>query len=148
MSICPHCNFELRNPDTQPDRGFVRCPDCGKYYSIPTFPFFVITGGGGCGKTTVTLDLVGRLDACLVIEVDDYGLIRGSFETSKSKMHVARLLHAPYQKTGRASSMRLRITGGAAAPVATLPSTQPGLPQPKTPTTPQPGSRTTETLDI
>jgi hypothetical protein len=75
MSPCPHCDFGPGHPDMQHDRGTVICPNCGKAYSIPRFPFFVITGGGGCGKTTVAETLIGRLDACLIVEMDDYGLI-------------------------------------------------------------------------
>ena len=33
-------------------------------------PLFVVTGGGGSGKSTVASGLRGRLDTCLVVEAD------------------------------------------------------------------------------
>lgn len=101
MRACPHCDFELCNPELQPNRGFVICQKCGKYYSIATLPFFVITGGSACGKTTVAVDLVGRMDSCLIIETDDYGLIRESFETIQDFWHYLIFLCKKLSHNGR-----------------------------------------------
>ena len=80
MHPCPHCDYALG--PLEPDRGTVVCPDCRKKYKIPWLPLFVITGGGGCGKTSVAEALVGRLDSCLIVEADLFRPIR---KTSDSK---------------------------------------------------------------
>jgi len=99
MNACPHCNFE--HPDMKYKRGLIECPECGGTYSIPWLPLFVITGGGGCGKTTVAQSLIGRLDSCVIIETDDYGLIRGGFDTNEDFFHYLIFLSIKLSRNGR-----------------------------------------------
>jgi broad-specificity NMP kinase len=101
MSACPHCNFGLGQSDMKPNRGLIVCPECGETYSIPWLPFFVITGGGGCGKTTVAQSLIGHLDSCVIIETDDYGLIRGGFDTNDDFFHYLIFLSMKLSRNGR-----------------------------------------------
>ncbi len=101
MSTCPHCNFGLERPDMKPDRGMIVCSECGESYCIPWLPFFVITGGGGCGKTTVAESLMGRLDSCVIMEIDDYGLIRDGFDTNDDFFHYLIFLSRKLSRNGR-----------------------------------------------
>jgi broad-specificity NMP kinase len=81
MYPCPKCDYRGGHLQGGAENGTTVCPKCDTRYDITWLPLFVITGGGGCGKTTVGETLVGRLDKCLVIEMDPFAPLRKAGKT-------------------------------------------------------------------
>jgi len=50
--------------------GVACCPRCGWERPLARRPVFVLTGASGAGKTTIAESLAGRLEGCVVFDVD------------------------------------------------------------------------------
>jgi len=68
MNFCTNC--EGGRPHRKPERGIAICEECGTENEVPWVPLLVITGGGGCGKTAVTQNLLRKENPYVVIEAD------------------------------------------------------------------------------
>ena len=81
MNYCNTCNRGTRHPEAIPHRRAAVCAECGTENEIPYVPLFVITGAGGCGKTTVTDLLLRKPNSYFVVEADYLGHGKGGFDT-------------------------------------------------------------------
>ena len=82
MYFCTSCETEKPHGLPIPDRGGVAtCDDCGTENKIPWLPLFVVTGGGGCGKTTVGKGLLRKPNPFFVLEADYLLRARESFDS-------------------------------------------------------------------
>ena len=68
INVCPHCG-EYR-ADKKVEGEQVICPLCGHRHPFRCLPLFVLTGASGAGKSTVCLELAGKLEQVVVLESD------------------------------------------------------------------------------
>ena len=80
MHTCSACGFLSLLQKINPEKSTLICPECGFEDAAVFLPLFVITGGAGCGKSTVAQGLTGRLP-CLVFEPAYFLRARETFET-------------------------------------------------------------------
>ena len=80
MHTCSGCGRTSRHQKVNPEKHSLKCPDCGFEETVAFLPLFVITGGGGCGKSTIIKGLTGRVPS-LVVEPDYFLRVRDMFET-------------------------------------------------------------------
>ena len=70
MHYCTSCEAAMPHRDPVPERGIAACRQCGTENRIPDVPLFVITGGSGCGKSTVSQGLLRKRNPYLVVDAD------------------------------------------------------------------------------
>ena len=100
MHVCSACGRLSRHQKVNPEKSTLICPDCGSEDPIAFLPLFVITGGGGCGKSTVARGLRGRLP-CLVVEPDYFLRIRETFDAWDGYWSYVILICRDLMKNGR-----------------------------------------------
>lgn len=81
MYFCINCKTETRHQDPIPEKGAATCQICGTENKIPWLPLFVITGGGGCGKTMVGCGLQRKQNPFFVLEADHVYCARKAFDS-------------------------------------------------------------------
>ena len=70
FNVCPNCGLYSDEKAIDPAGPFAICPDCGHRHPFVRLPLFVITGASGVGKSTVCLQMAGRIPDCLFFEGD------------------------------------------------------------------------------
>ena len=80
--ICSNCGYSSRHQEIVAENSTVVCPSCKLENGVFRLPLFVVTGGGGSGKSTVACGLRGRLDTCLVLEADLFYPIQESTKSN------------------------------------------------------------------
>ena len=81
MYFCTTCETEAMHRDPIPERGTAICKVCGTENKLPWRPLFVITGGGGCGKTTVAQGLLRKPNPYFVLQADYFGAVEKAFDS-------------------------------------------------------------------
>ena len=81
MHFCTRCEAGPPHRDPIPEQGTAVCTRCGTRNRIPRVPLFVITGGSGCGKTTVSLGLMRKRNPYLVVDADFLCHDRDAFDS-------------------------------------------------------------------
>ena len=81
MYFCSNCKTETRHAEVVAERGTAICEDCGTENKLPWLPLFVITGGGGCGKTTVAQGLLRKPNPYFVLQSDYFGAVEKAFDS-------------------------------------------------------------------
>lgn len=81
MHYCDTCKAATTHSEPVPERSAALCAECGSENQIPYVPLLVITGGGGCGKTTVTQALLRKSNPYFVVEADYLLHGRGGYDT-------------------------------------------------------------------
>ena len=73
MHLCSHCGSATRMQQVIPEQSILICPKCHREDEFKCLPLFVVAGGGGSGKTSVSFRLTGHSDKYLVFDVDLIG---------------------------------------------------------------------------
>jgi hypothetical protein len=81
MHFCTSCEAGMPHRDPVPEQGTAICTRCGTENKIACVPLFVITGGSGSGKTTVTQGLLRKLNPYLVVDADFLSHDRNAFDS-------------------------------------------------------------------
>jgi len=81
MHFCPRCEAAPPHRDPNPEQGTAICTHCGTENKIPSVPLLVITGGSGCGKTTVSLGLLRKRNPYFVVDADFLCHDRDAFDS-------------------------------------------------------------------
>jgi hypothetical protein len=70
FNVCPQCGEYSVEKTIDPSGPYAICPFCHHARPFLQQPLFIITGPSGAGKTTVCLELVSRMNECVVMESD------------------------------------------------------------------------------
>ena len=86
MNYCETCSAGTRHAEAIPQRGAAVCAECGSENQVPYVPLLIITGGGGCGKTTVTNALLRKPNPYFVVEADYLGHGKGGRRVTRESV--------------------------------------------------------------
>ena len=92
MHFCTSCGAGRILRDPIPERGTAICTQCGAENEIPWVPLFVITGGSGCGKSTVAQGLLRKRNPYVVVDADYLCHDRESFDSWDSFWNFATIV--------------------------------------------------------
>ena len=81
MNYCKTCNTGTPHRVAVPERLAAVCNEGGTENEITYVPLFVITGGGGCGKSTAAIELLRKSNPYCVIDAEYLGHGKGGFDT-------------------------------------------------------------------
>lgn len=81
MNYCKTCNTGTPHRVAVPERSAAVCNEGGTENEITYVPLFVITGGGGCGKSTAAIELLRKSNPYFVIAAKYLGHGKGGFDT-------------------------------------------------------------------
>ena len=81
MHYCTRCEAAPPHRDPNPGQGTAICSQCGAENEIPSVPLFVVTGGSGCGKSTVSIGLLRKRNPYLVVDADFLAHGKGGLDT-------------------------------------------------------------------
>jgi predicted ABC-type ATPase len=70
FNVCPQCGEYSVEKTIDSSGPYAVCPFCHHTHPFLQQPLFIITGPSGAGKTTVCLELVSRMNECVVMESD------------------------------------------------------------------------------
>ncbi len=98
MYFCTNCQTETRHRDPIPKQGTAICDVCETENNLPWLPLFVITGGGGCGKTSVAQGLLRKPNPYFVLEADYLWATRKVFDSNDDYWAFLTLLSCQFTK--------------------------------------------------
>ena len=81
MHYCDTCRAATTHGEAVLKRIAAVCAECGTENQIPFVPLLVITGAGGCGKTTVTQALLKKPNPYFIVEADYLLHGRGGYDS-------------------------------------------------------------------
>jgi hypothetical protein len=71
FNVCPHCGLHEVEKTIDPSGPFAICSSCHYAQPFLQLPLFMITGASGSGKSTVCIELAGRMrKECVILETD------------------------------------------------------------------------------
>jgi len=70
FNVCYQCGAYRADKIIDPEGPFAICPECGFRHPFRRLPLLVIGGASGAGKSSVMQQLLGRLDASVLLEGD------------------------------------------------------------------------------